>query len=61
MEMEFWDSAMREHSWINIKGTIKDGVKGEIGVDGIEVEDHDVERYNKIFYGCLRFTHGSAS
>ncbi len=62
MDMEFWDSRIwdSEQFWIKIKGTIKNGVKTEVGVDGVEIED-DVERYNKLFYGCVRFIHGSAS
>ncbi len=67
MLLDFWGNKWSEQDWIECKGTIKDGVKREVGVDGIEVEE-PAERYNEVekhveSYNerCLRFTHGSAS
>ncbi len=59
MEMDFSSSSLGSPPWGEwplVKGEIKDGVKREVGVDGVpegeEIPDDD---------RCLRFTHGSAS
>ncbi len=67
MEMDFENIRGNGRDWTKIKKTIKDGVKREIGVGGVvevkERVEHVWNRYNENynFYGCLRFTHGSAS
>ncbi len=64
MEVDFhgtvwiWPSGFdRPSEWIDEKRMIKDGVKREVGVDGVEVE----ERMEGSIKSNLRFTHGSAS
>ncbi len=71
MVIAFLANRGSDRDWIKIKGTIKDGVKREVGVDGVEFEEcvehvcnscnkfeEFVEEYNE---SCLRFTYGSAS